>query len=391
MGYLKRIGPKRYRFAYEGPRIDGKRQQQTGTFYDLTKTEAEAELARLEAQARDGEHVRNPNLTFKDLFSEFMEKKKPPALAISTYDRYGMFGKLYLLPSFASMKVRDVRQGHLLDAYAKWRANGSRNKEISGRTVRHVHDLMRCVLNYGVRRDLVARNTAALIAPEDLPKAPKPEPKALNEAEVKRLLEAARKPTGRSTKRGCLSAEPWFAPAVAFSVYTGARRGEVLAVKWSDVNLEGRLVTIRRSLAETRSAGRFFKEPKNGKARTIALPALLVGVLEEHRERQHQERKASDAYKDDDLVFARPDGSFARPWNYAAAVKDLAQRAGLKRISLHDLRDTHASLLAANGVPLEVVSKRLGHSSIGVTAERYLHVYSDRDAAAASVLDTLCG
>ncbi|MFY9884298.1 MAG: site-specific integrase, partial [Candidatus Cybelea sp.] len=219
----------------------------------------------------------------------------------------------------------------------------------------------------------------------------KPEPKALNEAEVKRLLEAARKPTGRSTKRGCLSAEPWFAPAVAFSVYTGARRGEVLAVKWSDVNLEGRLVTIRRSLAETRSAGRFFKEPKNGKARTIALPALLVGVLEEHRERQHQERKASDAYKDDDLVFARPDGSFARPWNYAAAVKDLAQRAGLKRISLHDLRDTHASLLAANGVPLEVVSKRLGHSSIGVTAERYLHVYSDRDAAAASVLDTLCG
>ena len=131
--------------------------------------------------------------------------------------------------------------------------------------------------------------------------------------------------------------------------------------------------------------------PKNGKARTIALPAPVAAVLEEHRERQNQERKASDAYKDDDLVFARPDGSFARPWNYAATVKDLALRAGLKRISLHDLRNTHASLLAANGVPLEVVSKRLGHSSIGVTAERYLHIYSDRDAAAASVLDTLCG
>ena len=84
MGYLKRIGPRRYRFAYEGPRIEGKRQQQTGTFYDLTKTEAEAELAKLEAQARDGDHVRNPNLTFSELFSEFMEKKKPPALAIST-------------------------------------------------------------------------------------------------------------------------------------------------------------------------------------------------------------------------------------------------------------------------------------------------------------------
>ncbi len=392
MGYLKRIGPRRYRFAYEGPRIDCKRQQQTGTFYDLTKTEAEAELAKLEAQARDGDHVRNPNLTFSELFNEFMEKKKPPALAVSTYDRYGMFGKLYLLPSFGSMKVRDIRQGHLLDAYASWRANGSRNKPISGRTVRHVHDLMRCVLNYGIRRDLVVRNMAALIAPEDLPKAPKPEPKALNEAEVKRLLEAARKPTGRSTKRGCLSAEPWFAAAVAFSVYTGARRGEVLAVRWSDVSLEAKSVTIRRSLAETRSAGRFFKEPKNGKARTIALPGPLVAILEEHRKRQDQEREAlGSEYKEDDLVFARRDGSFARPWNYAAAVKDLAKRAGIKTISLHDLRDTHASLLAANGVPLEVVSKRLGHSSIGVTAERYLHVYSDRDAAAASVFDTLCG
>ena len=98
-----------------------------------------------------------------------------------------MFGKLYLLPSFGSMKVRDIRQGHLLDAYTSWRANGSRNKPISGRTVRHVHDLMRCVLNYGIRRDLLVRNMAALIAPEDLPKAPKPEPKALDEGEVKRF------------------------------------------------------------------------------------------------------------------------------------------------------------------------------------------------------------
>jgi len=114
--------------------------------------------------------------------------------------------------------------------------------------------------------------------------------------------------------------------------------------------------------------------------------------LEEHRSRQDEERNALGCgYKDDDLVFARPDGSFVQPWNYASAVRDMAQRAKVKPISLHDLRDTHASLLAKNGVPLEVVSKRLGHSQIGVTAERYLHVYSDRDAAAASVLDTLVG
>lgn len=172
--------------------------------------------------------------------------------------------------------------------------------------------------------------------------------------------------------------------------YTGARRGEVCGIKWSDVNLNAKSVTIRRSLADTKSAGRFFKEPKNGKARTIALPGPLVSILENHRVAQQRERGAlGQGYVDCDLVFARPDGSFVSPWCYTAAVKRLGERAKLKSFSLHDLRDTHASPLARKGVPLEVVSKRLGHSSIGVTAERYLHVYAHRDAAAASVLDTL--
>lgn len=390
MGYLKRIGPKRYRYAYEGPKINGKRQQLTGTFYDLTKTEAEAELAKLEAQARSGEHVKNPNPTFKQLFSEFMNKKKP-ILAVSTSERYEMLVRLYITPKLGDIKVRTLRQSDLVDAYSRWLTSGSREKPVSGRTVRHAHDLIRCVLNFGVRRQLVTRNVALQIPPEDLPKAPKPEPNALNEAEIKRLLDAVRTPSSRSSKRGYLTAEPWFGPAVAFSIYTGARRGEVCGLKWSDVNLEAKSVTIRRSLADTKTAGRFFKEPKNGKARTIALPQPLVNILEEHRKLQRGERGAlGDGYDDGDLVFARPDGSFVSPWCYTAAVKRLGERAKVKPFSLHDLRDTHASLLAKNGVPLEVVSKRLGHSSIGVTAERYLHVYADRDAAAASALDTLC-
>jgi len=391
MGYLKRVGPKRYRYAYQGPKIEGKRKQLTGTFYDLTKVEAEAELAKLEAQARNGEHVTNPNLTLKQLFNEFMEKKRP-TLAVTTSERYDMLARLYIVPKLGDAKVRNLVQSDLVDAYGTWLISGSRDKAVSGRTVRHAHDLIRCVLNFGIRRQLVARNVALLIPPEDLPKAPKPEPNALDEAEIKRLLDAARQPSSRSIKRDYLTSEPWFAPAVAFSIYTGARRGEVCGLKWSDVNLDAKSVTIRRSLADTKTVGRFFKEPKNGKARTIALPSPLVLILVERRSTQERERQElGQGYNDQDLVFARPDGSFVMPWCYTAAVKRLAKRAKVKPFSLHDLRDTHASLLAKNGVPLEVVSKRLGHSSIGVTAERYLHVYSDRDAAAASVLDTLVG
>ena len=157
MGYLKRVGPKRYRFAYEGPRIDGKRKQITGTFRNLTRTEAGAKLAELEAEARNNAHIRNPNLTLSELFTDFMERKKSPALAVSTHERYEMFGRLYICPTLGPMKVRDIRQAHLVDAYAKWLADGSQGKPVRGRTVRHAHDLVRNVLNFGVRRDLATR------------------------------------------------------------------------------------------------------------------------------------------------------------------------------------------------------------------------------------------
>ena len=389
MGYLKRVGTKRYRYAYEGPRVKGKRQQLTGTFYDLSRTEAEAKLAKLEAEAHVGEHVCNPNLTFGELLADFMAQKKP-ILAVSTFERYELYGRAYLRAAFGTVKLRDLRQGLLLEAYAKWSATGSSGKPISGRSVRHLHDLVRCVLNFGIRRDLVARNVAAQIAPEDLPKALKPEPKALDEAETVRLLEAARNPSPRARRSGGPTSEPWFAAAVAFAVYTGSRRGEILALRWSDLGESS--VTIRRSLARTNSLGLFFKEPKNGKARTIALPSTLVTILEQHRKEQQRERNVMRAgYKDDDLVFARPDGSLVNPRNFGTRVTELAERAKVKAITLHSLRDTHASLLAKKGVPLEVVSKRLGHADIRVTAERYLHIYQERDAQAASMLDSLAG
>ncbi len=119
------------------------------------------------------------------------------------------------------------------------------------------------------------------------------------------------------------------------------------------------------------------------------MPAALVTVLRTHKAMQAKERLAlGHTYRDQDLVFAHADGTPVRPWNFGEAVRDLAKRAGLD-ITLHCLRDTHASLPAKAGVQLEVISKRLGHASIAITAERYLDVYKDRDAAAASAFDKL--
>jgi integrase len=115
-------------------------------------------------------------------------------------------------------------------------------------------------------------------------------------------------------------------------------------------------------------------------------------ILEQHRKGQQRERGVlGSESNDDDLVFARPDSSLVNPRNFGTRVIELAQRAKVKPITLHCLRDTHTSLLAKKGVPLEVVSKRLGRADIRVTAERHLHVYQERDTQAASMLGSFCG
>jgi integrase len=189
-----------------------------------------------------------------------------------------------------------------------------------------------------------------------------------------------------------ISAQSCFAPAVWFAAFTGARRGETLALRWRDLDFEQKAATIRRAITETKAFGVQFKESKSGKSRTIVLSSSLIDVLLAQRTTQNEERKLfGSAYQDNDLVFAMPDGTTVLPWTFTRSFMFLVRRAGVPYIRLHDLRDTHASLLGKHGVPLEVVSKRLGHATIAITAERYLHVYRQRDIEAAEVFERLAG
>ncbi len=393
MGYLKRYGDRKYRIIYDLPPERGKRRQKRETLEGASKRQAEAILAEREATVlaqrkaiENGDQVKD-EVTLGDLFDKFMETKRATKES-TTVNRYATYVSLYLKPRFGSMKAGSVKPFHLTDAYTQWQVKGPNGKAVSGRTVRHVHETLRNILNWGVRRELLSRNIAGLVSDDDLPKVVKPKPVALTDEEVRDLLKEAKSPTGRSKKRGYLSSQPWFYPAVAFAVYTGARRGEVLALRWSDANLDKGSVTIARSITEQME----IKSPKNDRTRTISVPDKLCAILKSHRAEQAKERLAlGAAYKDEDLVFARADGSPVDPWNFGRAVIDCIKRAKVTPITLHGLRDTHASLCAKAGVPLEVVSQRLGHASIGITAERYLHVYSDRDADAARAFERLVG
>lgn len=385
MGSVRRIAEKKYRIVYDAPPQSGKRRQKTETLAGVTKAEAEAILAERIRAVRLGDYVDDVEITLNDLFDRFFEAKSRRC-APTTMQRYDSLLRTYLRPSFGTIRLGKLKTTDLVSAYALWSQRG-----INPRTLLHAHDLTRNVLNRAVKWGIITRSVAASVDSDDLPKARKPESVVLDESELRRLLDEAKKGSERSRSRGYLSSYGAFYPAVAFAAYTGARRGEVLAIRWSEVNLDAGTVTISRSLTQTR-AGLAFKEPKNGRARTISIPPALVTILRSHMAAQGTEKLAMRAgYQDQQLVFARPDGSAIPPWNFGAAFADLVRRAGVTRIRLHDLRDTHASLLAKAGVPIEVVSKRLGHSNIAITVDRYLVVYRDRDEAAATAFERLVG
>jgi integrase len=182
---------------------------------------------------------------------------------------------------------------------------------------------------------------------------------------------------------------PWCLPMfLEMSAATGARRGEVLALRWSDIQ-EGRQVLIARSLTQTRQVLK-FKGTKTEKPRRVELPSSVLTPLEAHRRQQEQFRRqfGPDYRADLDLIFANPDGTPLKPDSVSAAVSLLCRRLGLpKGASLHTLRHTHGSFLLADGVDLATVSERLGHSSVRVTADIYSHALRGRDQEAARRYD----
>jgi integrase len=175
------------------------------------------------------------------------------------------------------------------------------------------------------------------------------------------------------------------------SAATGARRGEILALRWSDIR-DG-CAFIDRSLTQTKEV-LLFKSTKSGRPRRIELPGSALTALDAHRQRQDEfRRKFGPDYRTDlNLIFANPDGTLLKPDSISASVSLLCRKLGLpKGASLHTLRHSHASVLLADGVDLATVSERLGHSSVRVTAEIYSHAMRGRDQEAARRWDELMG
>jgi integrase len=185
------------------------------------------------------------------------------------------------------------------------------------------------------------------------------------------------------------ASERFYVPAMV-ALFTGMRLGEILALRWSRIDLDGKIIQVRESLEQTKAHGVDFKSPKTEAGRrSITLPDILVEVLREHRKHQLELRMRLGAGRlpDDALLFTNLDDTPLAPKAMSSRWGEFAEQIGFPDITFHALRHTHASQLIAAGINVVMVSKRLGHAKPDITLRVYAHLFEKDDSKAADAIN----
>jgi integrase len=372
-GSIRRRGPSSWQVrVYLGRGPDGKRRYGNHGVQG-TKRDAERKLAALLHGVHSGSYVEHTRVTLGEYLNAWLDGYARSHVAPTTFERYQQIVEQHLVPALGHLALPKVSPAAIKAYYAEAQQSGRKAGKggLSSTTVLQHHRVLREALQHAVHENLLAVNPAGRVRP---PKRQRREMRALDEHQALALIEHAR--------------ETRLYVPVLLATLTGMRRGEILAVRWSDVDLEASTLTVRRSLEETR-AGLRFKEPKSRSAiRTLDLPPLLVDALRSHRAQQAKQRLAlGRVWHDEQLVCPAADGSPWRPNSLTPAFRMLIRRLDLPCVRFHDLRHTHASLLLRQGVHPKIVSERLGHSGVGITLDTYTHLLPGMQREAADRLN----
>jgi integrase len=329
-----------------------------------TKREAQRALAALVTEASAGK-ISSSTTTLAELLDRWLEHVAEQ-LSPTTVREYRRLVARMIAPDLGSLMLRRVTTQRL-DAYY---ASLVRERELSPSSVRHVHAVLRGALGQAVRWGWIPTNPAASASP---PKVPRREINPPAIADARALLAAADEH------------DVDFGALLRVLTATGARRGEVCGLRWSDVDAGSRTLSIRRSVASV-SGGTIVKDTKTYAARRIALDTDTLAVLATHHQRMQRRALLCRVELDPDgFVFTTTaDGSqLLHPDTITGTFSRLCRTAGLSSVRLHDLRHLHTTQLLAAGVPVRTVSGRLGHANAATTLNVYAHFLeaSDRDAA----------
>jgi integrase len=337
------------------------------TVYGKTQTEVRAKMAQLRKRLDAGDPIKDTTMTAAAWLDDWISKALPASdRKQATIDLYTSIARKHLVPVLGGRRLDKIRPSDVEALIVAKRQAG-----LAQSTVRTIYTVLRSALDIAVRDGLLARNPAAAVR---RPAVDRQDASYLSVDQAQRLIEEMRGDRLESLFRLMLA--------------TGLRRGEALALHWSDIDLDTAMLRVRWTLTRT-SKGLQLGEPKTEKSRrTVPLPRSTVDVLRAHQSRQTADRlQAAEVWQDSDLVFTTEIGTPLEPRNVLRQFDKLARRAGLRNVHLHTLRHSTASFLLAAGTHTKVVQEHLGHTSYAITADIYSHVAPEQRREAADRLD----
>ena len=343
----KKVG---YRGAYTVHTAEGpKRRYVTGK----TRDEVHAKLIEAMGNRAQGLHFDAGALTVGEYLTHWLKDSVRGTVRPSTFEVHRHMIEPHIVPALGRLKLKDLNPTHVRGFYREKLDSG-----LSAATVRKMHSVLRKALKQAVLDGLIPRNVCEAVKP---PKVERKEIRPLDQEQTKAVLEAA-------------SGERLEALYV-LAIHTGMREGELLGLKWEDVDLERRVLRLRRGLV--REGGKVMlgdlKTPKS--RRGVRLTRAAAEALRDHLQQQLEEmEQMGSLYQPGGLVFATKSGTLINPSNLRnRSFKPLLKRAGIQDICFHDLRHTCATLLLSQGTHPKLVQELLGHATIAITLDTYSH------------------
>lgn len=372
----KRNGSYRIAISLGKDRVTKKYRQYFETVTG-NKKDAQRRLRELLSSLDNGTFVKPDKQTVADYLEQWLKDYCWSNLTPRSAESYQYIVRAHLIPSLGKILLTQLKPEHLQHLYSDKLSSGRFDGKggLSKRTVRYCHATLHKALSSAVKLGIIPRNAADAV---EAPKVRRHELRTMSESDIHIFLEYA-----KSTPYHSL---------FYTSLFTGLRRSEVLALRWSDIDLLLCQLSVTRTIHQLHNGEIIYGEPKTGKSkRLVSLSPSTVIVLREHHEAEGKLRESLGLppLTDDDLVFCHYDGKPYLPDSITHSWHKLALRCGLKGIPLHGARHSHASLMLKQGIHPKIVQERLGHSSIQITLDTYSHVAPGLQKAAASKFDDI--
>ncbi|QIN83689.1 tyrosine-type recombinase/integrase [Rubrobacter tropicus] len=358
---IKRRKDGRYEAKYSVETDTGTKRR---SIYGKSREEVAVKLAKAIEDAKDQTpKVKPTELTIKEFLEGLHDQTVRHAVKRRTYESYRCIVGRHIVPAIGNVKLRELSTRNVQDFYG-----ALLNRGLSAKTVTNVHTLLRRALKQAIDWELITRNACEGVS---LPRRESPEVNPLNRQQAKALLEAS-----KSDRLHAL---------YVLAISTGMRQGELLGLYWSDIDLDNRMVRVRRALVT--GYGQTYESTKTKRSRrSIALTTIATEALIAHKDRMSDEGHSVEG---DSPVFVNKVGRHLHPKNFMdRSFKPNLRKARIPDTTFHAAtRHTAASLMLTKGVHPKVVQEMLGHATITITLDTYSHLLDGMGGTGATAMD----